>query len=150
MRKFFRQYREQLLYLFFGVLTTLINYGLFWALSVLWQGRLVLLANLITFLAATAFAFVTNKLFVFESRSWRAAGVLREAAAFTAARLFSFALEEAGLYIAAYPLKLGSYTFGPVDGVMLAKIVLSVLAVILNYFFSKFLVFARRERKERE
>lgn len=143
-----RCYQEQLSYLFFGVLTTVINYGVFWLLTQLWHGQLVLLANLITFVAATAFAFVTNKIFVFKSPGWHPAKLLREAAAFTAARLFSFAIEEIGLYIAAYPLDLGAKSFGPIDGVMLAKLLLSVLAVILNYFFSKFWVFSKKSHRE--
>lgn len=136
--------REQLLYLFFGVLTTLINYGVFWLLSELWHGRYVLAANLLTFILATAFAFVTNKRFVFQSRSWRPRLVLREGLSFTAARVFSFCIEEAGLYVSAYVLMLDRFRLGPVNGVMAAKILLSVLAVVLNYFFSKFLVFAKK------
>lgn len=136
--------REQLLYLFFGVLTTLINYGVFWLLSELWHGRYVLAANLLTFILATAFAFVTNKRFVFQSRSWRPRLVLREGLSFTAARVFSFCIEEAGLYVSAYVLMLDRFSLGPVNGVMAAKILLSVLAVVLNYFFSKFLVFAKK------
>ena len=138
-------WREPFLYLVFGVLTTVVNYGVFWLLNEGSGGRTVLLSNLAAFVAATAFAFATNKQFVFRSRVWRPGVVLREAASFTAARLFSFAIEEGGLYLAAYPLALGRYRFGPVDGVLLAKIALSFLAVLLNYVFSKFLVFAKKK-----
>ena len=148
LARLYTAWREQILYLFFGVLTTVINYGVFWLLEVLWQGRHVLLANLITFAAATLFAYVTNKIWVFRSRSWRPAVLAREGAAFVSARLFSFGLEEAGLWAAAYPLGLGRYRLGPVDGVMAAKIELSVVAVVLNYFFSKLLVFTHRHREE--
>ncbi len=136
--------REQIAYLFFGVLTTIINYGVFWLLTELWDSRYVLWANLITFVAATAFAYLTNKRFVFDSPRWEFTFVLREASAFVAARLFSFAIEEVGLYISTYLLHLGRYTLWHINGVMLAKIVLSILAVVLNYFFSKFLVFTKR------
>lgn len=136
--------REQIAYLFFGVLTTIINYGVFWLLTELWDGHYVLVANLITFVAATAFAYLTNKRFVFCSSRWDFAFVLRESAAFTAARLFSFAIEEVGLYVSTYMLELGRYTLWHINGVMLAKIVLSILAVVLNYFFSKFWVFTKR------
>ena len=95
-------------------------------------------------MAATAFAYLTNKRFVFDSPRWEFTFVLREASAFVAARLFSFAIEEVGLYISTYLLHLGRYTLWHINGVMLAKIVLSILAVVLNYFFSKFLVFTKR------
>ena len=62
------KYRQQLSYLFFGVLTTLVNYGVFWLFQRAWQGRWLLFANLLTFLVATAFAYITNKVFVF--RCW--------------------------------------------------------------------------------
>ena len=61
--------------------------------------------------------------------------------------MFSFGLEELGLYIAAYVLPLGRYALWGLDGVMLAKVALSFLAVLLNYFFSKLLVFAKKGEK---
>lgn len=147
MRKLLTRYREQVSYLFFGVLTTLVNYGVFWLLDKLWAGRYVLLNNAITFLLATAFAYVTNKRFVFRSPDWSARNLLREGASFLGARLFSFGVEEAGLALASYVLHLDRFVIGPIDGVFLAKVLLSVLAVILNYFFSKFLVFSQKKQK---
>lgn len=141
------KYRQQLSYLFFGVLTTLVNYGVFWLFQRAWQGRWLLFANLLTFLVATAFAYITNKVFVFRSPVWRPAFVAREALAFLLGRVFSFGLEELGLYIAAYVLPLGRYALWGLDGVMLAKVALSFLAVLLNYFFSKLLVFAKKGEK---
>lgn len=142
---FLVKYKEQLSYLFFGVLTTIVNYGVFWLFHQAWQGRHVLFANLLTFLLATAFAYITNKVFVFRSPSWRPSFLAREALAFLVGRLFSFAVEELGLYIAAYVLHLGRYALWGVDGTMLSKVALSFLAVLLNYFFSKFLVFAKKD-----
>ena len=97
VKKCLTQWREESAYLFFGVLTTLINYVVFGVLHVFWGDEGALAANLIAFVVAVAFAYLTNKIFVFESRSWRPALLIREAASFVAARLFSFGLEEAGL-----------------------------------------------------
>ena len=144
VKKCLTQWREESAYLFFGVLTTLINYVVFGVLHVFWGDEGALAANLIAFVVAVAFAYLTNKIFVFESRSWRPALLIREAASFVAARLFSFGLEEAGLYVAVHVLVLGQYALFGVDGVMLAKFALSVLSTILNYFFSKFFIFARK------
>ena len=109
------------------MLTTVLNYAVFWLFQQAWQGRHVLFANLLTCLIATAFAYVTNKVFVFHSPAWHPGFVLREALAFLSGRLFSFGIEEAGLYVAAYVL----------DGTMLSKIVVSFLAVLV--FWSAFL-----------
>lgn len=148
IEKSLARWREQIAYLFFGVLTTAVNYGVFLFFYLRWGESGVLGGNLAAFLAATTFAYLTNKCFVFESRSWRGAVLVREAASFVAARLLSLGIEEAGLYLAADVLSLGRYALFGIDGVMMAKVLLSFLAVILNYFFSKFLIF-RKSKPEK-
>lgn len=144
--------RETILYLIFGVLTTLVNYVLFWLGLKLFTERYTLLINVFCFIAAAAFAYVTNKLFVFESKSWRLSVLKKEIPAFFAARIFSFGLEEFGLWLSKdvfhvgryeLGLRLGSHRVG-VGGIMIAKIVLSVLVVLLNYFFSKLYIFRKK------
>ena len=147
LRNSYARWQEELSYLFFGVLTTLVNYGVFFVFHVLWPDRFVLLSNLIAFAAAVTFAYVTNKLFVFHSGDWSWPVLRREAGAFLAARVFSFALEEAGLWLAAYVLHLGRFALWGVDGILLSKFVLSVLATVLNYFFSKYLIFTKGSEK---
>ena len=147
-RKIFAARRMEILYLVFGVATTIVNYGLFWGMDRLSGGKGVLLSNLVAFVGATLFAYLTNKVWVFHSTSWKISLLLREAAAFFSARLFSFGVEEFGLYLADSVLRLGLVQLGVINGVMAAKIVLSFVAVILNYFFSRFLVFAHGARQE--
>ena len=152
--------REEITYLFFGVLTTVINYGSFWLLhDVLLGERFDLVSNLIAFVAAVTFAYVTNKIYVFESRDWGYATLRKEIPAFLGARLVSFGFEEAGLFVASYVLRLGRYAFTlrlggraffALDGVLIAKLVLNVFVVIMNYFFSKFFIFKQPDdRKEK-
>ena len=57
--------RETILYLVFGVLTTLVNYAVFWVGIRLFTDKYTLLINAVAFVVAAAFAYVTNKLFVF-------------------------------------------------------------------------------------
>ena len=138
----FRQRREEISYLFFGVLTTAVNWISFTVFySEVWHRNHEQLANLIAFVAAVTFAYLTNKIFVFRSREWSARVLLREAGAFIAARLFSFAFEEAGLYLAKNVFHLETYSIGAADGIMITKIALSVVVTVMNYFFSKFLIF---------
>lgn len=134
---------EQIKYLFFGVCTTAVNYGVFWALTRALGLGAALWANVAAFIAATAFAFLTNKAFVFAQTSWKPAVLLREAAGFAGARLFSFAIEQAGLALSLRCLPLDAVRLCGVDGVMLVKIALSFLAVLLNYVFAKFLIFRK-------
>lgn len=140
----YKKYRQQILYLFFGALTSIINYGVFALALVLLGETAVLAANALAFLLATAFAFITNKRFVFRAPDWHPAALVRGFAAFTSARLFSFGLEELGLWVCAVHLLLGRYTLLGLSGLVWAKIMLSFLSVLLNYGFSRYWVFRTR------
>ena len=141
--------RETILYIVFGVATTVVNYVVFHLLyNVLWQQRNSLTANAAAFVAAVIFAFVVNKLFVFESRSWNADTLKREIPSFLAARIGSFGIEEAGLFLAEKVLKLGgviAITLGTVvlDWITVIKVALAFAVVALNYVFCKLIVFKK-------
>ena len=140
---------ETVLYIIFGVATTVVNYVVFHLLyNVLWQQRNSLTANAAAFVAAVIFAFVVNKLFVFESKSWSAATLKREIPSFLAARIGSFGIEEAGLFLAEKVLKLGgviAITLGTVvlDWITVIKVALAFVVVALNYVFCKLIVFKK-------
>lgn len=133
--------RETVTYLIFGVLTTLVNYVCFWLGLKLFGEAYTLLINVFCFLIAAGFAYVTNKLFVFESKSWRWEILRKEIPAFFGARVFSFLLEEAGLWVSTELLHAGHYEILGINGIMIAKVVLSVVVVVLNYVFSKLFIF---------
>ena len=141
MKTFFQKHRELIDYIFFGVLTALLNYGLFALLKIWWGNDFILLANLLTFVLVTLFAYVTNKIFVFKSKTAARSALLKELLGFFAARISSFAIEELGLFLAADIFHLERFFLFEIDGIMIAKIALSFLAVAINYFFSKFFIF---------
>ena len=144
LKELFSRRREEIAYLIFGVLTTAVNYLVYLVLLALWGDAAVLWINGIAWVAAVAFAYVTNKLFVFESRSWKPDILKREIPAFVGARIASFLLEEGGLWVAAYPLHMGEISVFGLGGLLIAKLFLNVLVVIVNYFFSKFLIFRKK------
>lgn len=141
--------RETVLYIIFGVATTAVNYVVFFLLyNVLWRQENSLLANAAAFVAAVIFAFVVNKLFVFESKSWSAGTLKKEIPSFLAARIGSFGIEEAGLFLAEEVLKLGgvaAITIGGtvLDWITIVKLALAFVVVALNYVFCKLLVFRK-------
>ena len=141
--------RETILYIVFGVATTVVNYVVFHLLyNVLWHQRNSLTANAAAFVAAVIFAFVVNKLFVFESRSWNADTLKREIPSFLAARIGSFGIEEAGLFLAEKVLKLGgiiAVTVGSLslDWITVIKVALAFVVVALNYVFCKLFIFKK-------
>ena len=141
--------RETVLYIIFGVATTAVNYVVFYLLyNVLWNQSRSLEANAAAFVAAVIFAFVVNKLFVFESKSWSMDTLKREIPSFLAARIGSFGIEEAGLFLCEKVLKLGgviAITLGGValDWITVVKVALAFVVVALNYVFCKLFIFKK-------
>ena len=120
-------------YLFFGGLTTLVNY-LVYLPCYNWLQISASVSNAIAWGFAVAFAFLTNKPFVFKSHDWSAKVVLPELIRFVGCRIGSGVLETAILFVAVDLMHW--------DGNVL-KIITSILVVILNYFGSKLLVFTK-------
>lgn len=147
------KYKELILYVFFGALTTLVNFAAFKFFNVVLGEERYLISNVIAWFISVVFAYITNKLFVFESRTWQPKEIGKEISSFFAARVFSFVIEEVGLYVLVDLLTFDKHRmdiFGFVlGGKMISKIVLAVIVVILNYFFSKLVVF-RKKNKETE
>lgn len=154
IKKLFIKYKELITYIIFGVLTTVVNFAAFWILSRALGEKLYLLNNAIAWIISVAFAYVTNKLWVFDSKSWEARLVFKEIAEFVAARLFSFGVEEGGLFLFVTVMKFDRFAFTlfgfEITGQLIAKVILAVIVVILNYFFSKFVIFAKKKGKKQD
>ena len=134
--------KEVFFYLFFGVMTTVVNLVVYAACNKFVD---VMVSNVIAWVAAVVFAYVTNKLFVFESKSWSPKVLAKEIPSFTGARLLTLGIEEAGLLIMIKLLHLDvTLTIGPVGGELVVKALLAVIVVILNYIFSKVLIFKKK------
>ena len=135
VKSLYQKYYDLILYLVFGVLTTGVNYIVYLpCYNIL--GLSASVSNAIAWVVSVAFAFVTNKPFVFRSYDWSAKVVLPELAKFLGCRIGSGVLETAILFVTVDLLKW--------DG-NLWKIVTSVLVVILNYVGSKLLVFRKKK-----
>lgn len=130
----YRKHRDILLYLFFGGLTTVVNY-LVYIPCMYWLGLSGALSNVIAWVVAVVFAYVTNKPFVFHSHDWSAKVVWPELGKFVGARLASGGIETAIIFVTVDLLRW--------DGAIM-KLIVSVLVVILNYIGSKLLVFRKK------
>ncbi len=134
--------KEVISYLFFGVLTTVVGLATFSFFNKFFD---VLIANVFSWLAAVTFAFITNKLFVFESKSWKWSIISKEIPAFAGARVLTLGIEEAGLLILIKWLHLDvPLTLSFISGEMVIKIIISIIVVLLNYIFSKLLIFKKK------
>ena len=145
-----KKYKELITYVIFGGLTTVVNLVSFKLFNIILGEEYYLISNVIAWFIAVIFAYVTNKLFVFESRSWKANVIIKEIISFFAARVFSLGIEELGLWILVDLLRFDTYSisiFGIViGGKMIAKIVLAVIVVVLNYIFSKLVIFKKKDK----
>ncbi|MBQ5968829.1 MAG: GtrA family protein [Clostridia bacterium] len=146
--------RETVTYVVFGVLTTLVNLVVFKGFDLLFSGHLYLLSNVFAWVAAVTFAFVTNKCYVFESTSWKAAVLKKEIPGFVGARIGSLLIEEGGLWFFVEVLGFGSNVFDFIvvrlSGKIVAKLILGVIVVVVNYLLSKFLIFRQGNAREGE
>lgn len=147
--KLIKKYRELITYVIFGVLTTLVNWAVYTLLVKFIfasAGDFVRLtvSNAIAWVAGVLFAFITNKLWVFESKSFEAKILIKELVAFVSARAITGVLEIFAPQL-LFKIGLNQAVFG-IDGAV-AKLIVSVAVVILNYVFSKLIVF-RKKKKE--
>lgn len=133
LKTLFKKHREAISYLFFGVVTTAVNFVLYYAL--LYLGMHYLWAQVIAWVGAVLVAYITNKLWVFESRVTGILPILREFSSFILSRLFSFGVETLLLFLMVDVAAIS-------EGI--AKIPVAVLTVILNYVTGKLMVFRKK------
>ena len=134
LKKIFTEHQDILVYLVFGVLTTVVNYLVYLPLLNI-AGLSAAICNILAWVAAVAFAYLTNKPFVFRSYDWSMQTVLPELTKFVSCRLTSGILETVIILVTVDIMRW--------DG-NLWKLITSVLVVILNYIFSKFFVFKKK------
>ena len=153
--------REIITYVVFGVLTTVVNLVVFYItkkifISIGWDGIfnavfssaesekiLALLgkgtdyldATVIAWVAAVIFAFITNKLVVFESKSWKPSVAGKEFVAFIGARVFSLLVELLFMFVTVTLLSINEF---------IAKLFVQFIVVVLNYIFSKLIIFKKK------
>lgn len=129
----YKKYKEQLLYLFFGGLTTVISIVTFAVLckGLGWNEHI---SNVISWILAVSFAFVTNRIWVFDAKTEGAAAFLRQMASFFGGRLATLGVEE--LILLVFITWLGWNE-------MLVKIAAQVIIIVLNYVISKLWIFKK-------
>ena len=127
-RSWFNRSYEVLSYLFFGGCTTLVNIITFWVLRLLKLG--VYTSNTIAWVLSVLFAFITNRLFVFESKG----KLLKEIVSFFGFRLLSLLFDMGIMYLFVDIFKWND---------LVSKIIANVFVIIINYIFSKVFIFKK-------
>ena len=145
--KLFKKYKEIISYLFFGVLTTIVNYCVYALFTFLLTESIsdvvlrATVSNIIAWVISVAFAYITNKLWVFNKV------VIYECGTFVLARLVSGVIDMFFL-----PLLISWGLNQEILGITgaWAKLITSVIVIILNYVFSKFIIFRKKKESKED
>ncbi len=135
IKELIKKNKELISYVFWGGMTTVVSYLVLIPCVEIFKIDETL-SNIISWIISVAFAYVVNKLFVFESKSWEANLVFREVWQFVSARLVSLVVAD----IIIFKLLVDVCNFNYI----LVKLFTNVLVIIMNYVFSKLVIFKKK------
>ena len=122
------------MYLIFGVLTTVVNFIAYIILAKVFTVNETF-SNAIAWLVAVLFAYVTNKIWVFESKSTKLKTLIYEFSSFFGCRVLSGIFDIVVFYILVEKMKMND---------IVTKIIISIVVIKLNYIFSKLIIFKKK------
>lgn len=132
---FYKKYKEMLLYLFFGGLSFIVSIATY-ALFNVGMNINELIANVLSWIITVMFAFLTNRVWVFQSPTNGVAEFVKQMFVFYSGRVITLVVEEVILLVFITWLGFNS---------MLVKVVAQVIVILLNYVISKLVVFRKKE-----
>ena len=136
IKEMYLKYKEIISYLIFGVLTTVVSLGVYYicVYTFLNPENVVQLqiANIISWVAGVAFAYVTNRKFVFESKE---ENKLKEAGKFVTSRITTLLMDRAIMFIGVTLCKFND---------KIIKLISQVVVIVMNYLLSKIIVFKKK------
>ncbi len=125
--------REISAYLMIGIVTTVVNWSVYVLATRLFHVDIIF-ANFISWIVAVIFAYLANRVVVFQSRD---KGIIRECIIFVWSRVFSMFLEMALIWSSVYLFAIGDIE---------SKIIVSAIVIVVNYITGKVFVFSKREK----
>ena len=144
IKELYLKYKEIINYLFFGVLTTVVNliakYTLLFTILDATNAFELQVSVIISWLVACTFAYITNRLWVFESKTKE---IIKEIIKFYTSRIVTLGLEMIIMFIFVTALKLNSDLW-----VIVWTLVSQVVVIVGNYILSKLIVFKNRKKEE--
>jgi len=132
----YEKYKEIIVYLIFGVLSTLVNFVSYFIFARI-IGIDEVISSGISWICAVLFAYITNKIFVFNSKTATLKEIIKEATTFVSCRIVSGIFCDVGTFaVMVKILKIND---------IIAKIITQVMVVIVNYIFSKLIIFKKKD-----
>ena len=131
----YKKYAEIVNYLIVGGMTTLVSIVVYALFTKLFHVN-YMISNVISWIVAVIFAYVTNKIFVFKSKCENRKAIFVEIYQFFKYRFFSLIIDILLMYLLVEIFNIND---------MISKIIVQVIIIILNYVFSKIFVFKKKE-----
>ncbi|MDB8804741.1 GtrA family protein [Romboutsia sp. 1001216sp1] len=129
-----KKYRESIMYLVFGGLTVGVNIATYIGLTRIIELN-YMVANIIAWIVAVIFAYITNKFFVFESNNTELKFLIKEFTSFVSCRLLSGVMEMILMYVMIDTMGINDF---------ITKIFTNILVIVLNYVLSKVIIFKKK------
>ena len=128
-----KKFKETFLYVLFGVLTTVVNIGIYFIFTRIFRID-YFTSNTVALIISILFAYITNKFFVFKSKSIEKILLIKEFISFISCRLLSGIAEIIMMLLMINILGINDFV---------VKIISNIIVIILNFIFSKFIVFRK-------
>lgn len=155
IKSLFKKYKEIILYLIFGVLTTLVNYIVYFSSKIILQKLNVgedinyKISTVIAWVVAVGFAYITNRIWVFDSSAKGGKQLTKELTLFVSARLFSLGLELLIMFIGMDLLDAGDFKLKLLAvmlpmGELITKTIAQIVIIVSNFVFSKLIIFKNK------
>ena len=129
-----KKYRDLIMYGIFGVLTTLVNIVMYWVCAHPLSLD-TLPSNVIAWVISVLFAYYTNRTFVFQSKNTGREAILKEMASFFACRIGTGVMDWVIMFVFVDLLSFND---------MIVKVLSNFLVIVLNYVFSKLIIFKKK------
>ena len=135
IKELYIKYKEGINYLIFGFLSFVVCIVTYNLCRIVFN---YFISNFISWVVAVLFAYITNKLFVFESKTNGTKSLIKEFSKFVCGRIFTLILETAILYVMADMMKIDD---------RIVKIIAQIIVILTNYFLSKLFIFTKKNNK---
>lgn len=140
IKELFVKYKSFIMYAIFGVLTTVVNIASYWFFAHpcgLLDKAGTALPNALAWIVSCTFAYITNRIWVFESKNHALKSVLIEIVSFFACRFATLLLDLGIMWL--FVDKIGFND-------LIIKIISNVIVIVVNYVFSKLVIFKKHDK----
>ena len=139
LKALFHKYYELITYIFFGGITTVVDFAIYYVMLLAFGEEIYLLASVVAWAGAVFVAYVTNKTLVFRDTTSGAAAIFRQSVRFVLSRVFSLGVQTGLMWLFVDVIEMSEW---------LVKLPVAVVIVLLNYVTSKLAVFTKKKDQE--